>query len=97
MNESNKYNENDRAVCYKYENDYLIMSMVFNKDIKTVDIHQSRFISNSEPMLEPMDSNTRHSCKYGHWQSELPTLGLEDIEFLYKKAKQLFVEGACNE
>ena len=93
MNESYKYNESERCVVYKECDDSTQFSMIFNKDTKTVDISLSIFVRNGEPMLEPMDAESdwiRHSAKYGHWQQIFPTLGVGDIEFLYKKTKELF-------
>lgn len=93
MNESHKYNETDRCVVYKQRDEGMELSMIFNKDMKTVDISLLMFIRNDEPMLEPMDMESdwiRHSAKYGHWQQIFPTLGVEDVEFLYKKTKELF-------
>ena len=93
MNESHKYNETDSCVVYKQEDEGMKLSMCFNKDMKTVDINLLIFVRNGEPMLEPMDAESdwiRHSAKYGHWQQIFPTLGVEDVEFLYKKAKELF-------
>ena len=94
MNESHKYNESDSCVVYKQRDEGMELSMIFNKDIKTVDISLMMFIRNDEPMLEPMKNDfIRHSTKYGHWQQIFPTLGVEDIEFLYKKTKELFSKG----
>lgn len=93
MNESHKYNESDSCVVYKQKDEGMEFSMCFNKDMKTVDINLLLFVRNDEPMLEPMDMESdwiRHSAKYGHWQQIFPTLGVEDIEFLYKKTKELF-------
>ena len=93
MNESHKYNENESCVVYKQADEGMQLSMCFNKDMKTVDINLVMFVRNNEPMLEPMDAESdwiRHSAKYGHWQQIFPTLGVEDVEFLYKKTKELF-------
>lgn len=93
MDESHKYNETERCVVYKQADEGMQLSMCFNKDMKTVDINLLIFVRNDEPMLEPMDAESdwiRHSAKYGYRQQILPTLGVEDIEFLYKKTKELF-------
>lgn len=93
MNESHKYNESERCVVYKECDDSTQLSMIFNKDTKTVDISLCIFIRNDETMLEPMDAESdwiSHSAKYGHWQQIFPTLGVGDIEFLYKKTRELF-------
>jgi hypothetical protein len=37
-----------------------------------------------------------YSAKYGHTQRTCPTLSVEDIEFLYKKSKEL-LGGGMNE
>lgn len=91
MNESNKYGETESRVIYKQNDGSMELSMAFDKIDKTVDICMSMFIRNDTPMLEPMESDwIRHSAKYGHWQMVSPTLGVEDVEFLYKKMKELF-------
>ena len=63
---------------------------IFNKETKSVDIELSMFHRKDEPTLEPMNESTKYSAAFGHWQSEITCLGLEDIEFLYKKSKELF-------
>lgn len=93
MNENHKYNETESCVVYKQADEGMQLSMCFNKDMKTVDISLLIFVRNGEPMLEPMDAESdwiRHSAKYGHWQQIFPTLGVEDVEFLYKKTNELF-------
>ena len=93
MNESHKYNEIESCVVYKQADEGMLLSMCFNKDMKTVDINLLIFVRNNEPMLEPMYAENdwiRHCAKYGHWQQIFPTLGVEDVEFLYKKTKELF-------
>ena len=90
MNESNKYSETDRFVCYKESDNSCELSMIFNKDSQTVDISLMMWYSNGEPILEPMNESISYSAKYGHWQSELVVLGMDDIEFLHKKSKELF-------
>lgn len=93
MTEHNKISETERTVVYQQKDSSCSLTMVFNKDIKTVDISQSIFIGNSdsEPVLVPMESKgNKHSAKYGHWQTISPTLGMENIEFIHKKSKELF-------
>ena len=93
MNENHKYTESDSWVVYKQKDEGMELSMIFNKDMKTVEISLLLFVRNDEPMLEPMDMESdwiRPSAKYGNWQQKFPTLGVEDIEFLYKKTKELF-------
>ena len=90
MKETDKHNETDRCVVYKQCSQGTQLSMIFNKEEKNVDISFQMFIRNDEPMWEPMDSNVRYSAKYGHWQQLSPILSIEDIEFLYKKTKELF-------
>lgn len=91
MNENHKCSESDRCVCYKKKDNSSEMTMIFNKDIKTVDISASIFIRNDEPMFEPMENEwVKHSAKYGYWQQISPTLGIEDITFLYEKSRELF-------
>lgn len=90
MQESDKYTETDRIVCYKHADGGTELSMIFNKETKTVDIDLTIFHRNDEPTLEPMSEDAKYSAAYGHWQKEITCLGLEDIEFLYKKSRELF-------
>lgn len=89
MTEKDKYSDTDRLVCYKQTAVPPALSMVFNQETKTVDIDLSMFHRNDEPTLEPMCENP-YSAKYGYWQREITCLGLEEIEFLYKKSQELF-------
>lgn len=61
----------------------------FDKQTKTVDVSQFEWVSNGTPILEPMNEFVKYSAKYGHTQRTCPTLSVEDIEFLYKKSKEL--------
>lgn len=91
MNESHKYSESDSSITYKQKDSGMEFSISFNLNTKTVDITQSIFIRNDEPMLEPMENEwVRYSAKYGHWQQVIPTLGREDIEFIHSKYIELF-------
>lgn len=90
MQESDKYTETDRIVCYKHADGGTELSMIFNKETKTVDIDLTMFHRNDEPTLDPMSEDVKYSAAYGHWQKEITCLGLEDIEFLYKKSRELF-------
>ena len=90
MTEHNKISETERMVVYQRKDSSSGLTMMFNKEIGTVDISQDIFIRNNEPLLEPMDDKLCHSAKYGHWQMISPTLGMEDIEFLYEKSRELF-------
>lgn len=93
MKESDKYTETDRLVCYKHVDGGTELSMIFDKETKAVDIELSMFHRKDEPALEPMNESTKYSAAFGHWQREITCLGLEDIEFLYKKSKELFELG----
>ena len=91
MDESHKYSETDRCVVYKQTDCGMELSMIFNLEIKTVDISMSHFIRNNEPLIVPMVNDAdKYSAKYGHWQQLPPALGMEDVEFLHKKTKELF-------
>lgn len=89
--------ESDRDVTYAYKTDYDDLSISFDKELKCVNIHYASFVS-KEPALEAQwknetDERLKHSCKYGHWQSEtVVCLSAEDIAFINKKCKELFSE-----
>lgn len=89
MTEKDKYSETDRLVCYKHEDGGTKLSMLFDKEIKVVDISLIMFHRTDEPTLEPM-GEAAYSASYGHWQTEVTCLGLEDIEFLQQKSVELF-------
>lgn len=90
MQESDKYTETDRIVCYKHADGGAELSMIFDKETKTVDIDLTMFHRNDEPTLEPMAENTKYSAANGHWQREITCLSPEDIKFLHKKSRELF-------
>lgn len=92
MQESDKYTETDRLVCYKHADGGTELSMIFNKETKTVDIDLTMFHRNDTPTLEPMSEDVKYSASYGHWQRGITCLSLEEIEFLYKKSRELFGE-----
>lgn len=87
--------ETNSYVAYAYKTDYDEFTVNFDKEIKTVDIRQSHFVL-KDATLEPQwkdetDKWLKHSCKYGHWQSEtLICLSADDIEFISHKCKELF-------
>lgn len=66
-----------------------MLNALFDKRIKSVHIWVEEFIGNGTPRVEPMSEWIKYSAKYGHFQKECPTLGMEDIEFLYQKSKEL--------
>lgn len=87
--------EDSLSVAYQYKTDYDEIFLMFNKYANTVSISQSRFIC-KEGMMVPQngeDDQNRHSCKYGHWQAEMPCLSVEDIEFIDRKCKEIFGRG----
>lgn len=43
MKESDKYTETDRLICYKHVDGGTELSMIFDKETKTVDIDLSTF------------------------------------------------------
>lgn len=97
MAEFKKISESDISVTYAYKTDYDDLSVSFDKEMKSVNIHYAHFIFN-EPMLEPQQEQwekesdwIRHSAHYGHWQSEtIITLSADDIEFINRKCKEIF-------
>ena len=88
-------NEDSTYVVYAHKTDYDDLSVSFNKELKCVDIHYAHFVF-KEPALEPQWKNEtsdwlKHSCKYGHWQSEtIVCLSAEDISFINEKCRELF-------
>lgn len=64
----------------------------FNLEMKNVHIIYTEWISNGTKVSVPDHHPTRWSIKYGHFQSFIPPLGLEELKWIYKKAKKLFKE-----
>lgn len=87
--------EDSRSVTYAHKTDYDDLSVSFNKELKCVDILYAHFVF-KEASLEPQwkeetDAWLKHSCKYGHWQSEtIICLSAADIEFINQKCRELF-------
>ena len=48
---------------------------------KTLHVTLTEFVRHTDNVFIPMDT-TRHSAKYGHWQTTPAYLGLTDIRFL---------------
>lgn len=69
------------------------LTAIFNKENKTVDVELYEWVSNGTPRLEPMSEFVKYSAKYGRTQRTIPTLSVEDIEFLYRKSKELLGGG----
>ena len=65
----------------------------FDREMKAVEVELYEWVSNGTPRLEPMSEFVKYSAKYGHTQRTIPTLSMEDVEFLYKKSKELFGGG----
>ena len=64
--------------------------MVFDMGSRTVSATCERFISKSKNVFVPQtDEHIKHSCKYGHWQTETMDLDIEDIEFMHQMALEL--------
>lgn len=87
--------ESDSYITYVHKTDYENLSVSFDKEMKCVNIQYTHFVF-KEPVLEPQWKNEtnewlKHSCKYGHWQSEtIVCLSAKAIEFINKKCKELF-------
>ena len=47
---------------------------------KEIKISQARWESNGTPVMVPQNHPTRYSTRYGYFQNECPTLGLEDVK-----------------
>nr|DAP60659.1 MAG TPA: hypothetical protein [Caudoviricetes sp.] len=90
MRDYTKYSESNALVCYKKGDNGCEISMLFNKETKTVDITVMIFHNTGEPTMEPMDEWEKHSADKGHWQMEITCMGMDDIKFLHRKSLELF-------
>lgn len=91
-----KISETPNFVTYEKGDRECKLVAHFNKEIKSVCVELYEWISNGTPRLEPMSEFVKYSAKYGYTQRTCPELGMEDIEFLYKKSKEL-LGGVNNE
>lgn len=80
-----------RYVTYRKGDRYNNICLEFDLELKHIYITESMFIRNDTPILEPQnDFIAAHSAKYGYTQQMCPTLGMDDLEFINKKTKELF-------
>jgi len=84
--------DSDSSVNYAYKTDYEDLSVRFDKETKSVDIHYAHFVFKEGMQWEnETDEWLKHSCHYGHWQSEtIVTLSAEDIAFINRKCNEIF-------
>lgn len=81
------------SVTYRNGDKHNNICVSFDLESKNVYITEQMFIRNDAPMLEPQNDWIAHSAKYGYTQQMCPTLGMDDLEFIYKKSKELFNKG----
>lgn len=84
-----KVNEDSVLVTYEKGTRECKLVAHFDKEVKNVCVALFEWVSNGTPRLEPMSEFVKYSAKYGHTQRTCPILSVEDIEFLYKKSKEL--------
>ena len=82
--------ESSVSVIYRKGDRHNNISANFDIQAKNVYITEAMFIRNDTPMLEPQNEWISHSAKYGYAQQMCPTLGMNDLGFIYQKAKELF-------
>lgn len=64
--------------------------MVFDMESRNVYAICERFVyKDSNVFIPQFDENIKHSCKYGHWETEQMHLSLEDIEFMHDMVLKL--------
>ena len=82
--------QDSRFITYRKGDRHNNIFVQFDLELKHIYITESMFIRNDTPMLEPQSDLVSHSAKYGYSQQMCPTLGMEDLEFINKKVKELF-------
>ena len=83
--------ENSKMIVYgKWHKDDKL-TFFFNKELLNLDIEYQHFERKKDCYFAPQGENI-HSCKHGYWKRDTPTLSIEDIEFLYNKAEELWNE-----
>lgn len=73
------------------QSDEFYNTAYFDLDSKTLHITLTEFIRHTDNGFIPMDT-TRHSAKYGHWQTTPAYLGLTDIRILAMLADHYLVK-----
>lgn len=91
-----KANEDLRFVIYEKGTRESKLVVYFDKEINSIHIEEWEWVSNGTTISEPVIEFVRCSAKYGYTQRICPTLSVEDMEFLYKKSKEL-LGGVSNE
>lgn len=82
--------QDSRFITYRKGDRHDNICAHFDLELKHVYITESMFIRNDTPMLETQSDWIAHSAKYGYAQQMCPTLGMDDLEFINKKANELF-------
>ena len=82
--------QDSRYVMYRKGDRHDNTCVEFDLELKHIYITESMFICNDTLMLEPQSDWISHSAKYGHTQQMCPVLGMDDLEFINKKVKELF-------
>ena len=82
--------QDSRYITYRKGDRNDNICVQFDLELKHIYIIESMFIRNDTPMLEPQNEFISHSAKYGYTQQMCPTLGMDDLEFINQKVKELF-------
>ena len=82
--------QDSRFITYGKGDRFNKICVEFDLELKHIYITESMFIRYDTPMLEPQSDWTTHSAKYGYTQQMCPTLGMDDLEFINQKVKELF-------
>ena len=85
--------QDSRYITYRKGDRHDNICVEFDLELKHIYITESMFIRNDTPMLGPQNEcMIAHSAKYGYTQQICPTLGMDDLGFINKKAKELFTK-----
>lgn len=82
--------QDSRTVTYRKGDSHNNICIDFDFKLKHIHITENMFIRNDTPMLEPQSDWIAHSATYGYTQQMCPTLGMDDLEFINQKVKELF-------
>ena len=69
-----KITQSNSDLVYAYEDDYVKVYVHFNLTNKTYMVNFETFIDRHDITFVPMKErpvNQKHTCAYGHWQSEM--------------------------
>ena len=82
--------QDSRFITYRKGDRHDNICAHFDLELKHIYITESMFIRNDTPTLGSHSDWIAHSAKYGYTKKMCPTLGMDDLQFINQKVKELF-------